>query len=194
MTEPEPGPGDELGRYRDYLLLLARHLVPPRLRPKCDPSDVVQQTLLEAHRDRGQYRGSDAELAGWLRQILARNLANLGREFDRQKRDVRREESLEGALEASSARLEAWLADGEAAPPEQAERNERLLRLAGALAALPEPQRQAVELRYLRGWSLKAIAEHLARSEPAVAGLLHRGMRQLRELLRDDGRGEPCPT
>lgn len=184
MADASPEPDDELTRYRGYLLLLARNQVPPHLQAKLDPSDVVQQTLLEAHRDREQFRGSAAELAGWLRRILARNLANLARDFDRQKRDGRREQSLEHVLEASSARLEAWLADDRASPSEHAERAERLLALAAALLALPEAQRQVVELRYLRGWSLKALAEHLARSESATAGLLHRGMRHLRELMK----------
>jgi RNA polymerase sigma-70 factor (ECF subfamily) len=174
----------DLDRYRDYLLLLARSQLSPRLRSKLDPSDLVQQTLLEAHRDRAGFTGeSGAQVAAWLRQILARNLANAARDFDRQKRDVNREQSLERSLEASSARLEAWLADGRASPPEQAERNELLLRLAAALMRLPDAQREVVELRYMQGWPLKDVAEHLGKTTPAVAGLLHRGLSQLREVF-----------
>src|SRR4051812_21221438 len=87
--------GQVLGRFRGYLRLLARVQLDPRLRAKIDPSDVVQQTLLEAYEKRGQFRGnSQAELAGWLRQMLAHNLADALRAFGQQKRDLGREQSL----------------------------------------------------------------------------------------------------
>jgi RNA polymerase sigma-70 factor (ECF subfamily) len=173
--------------FRDYLRVLASAQFDPRLHGKLDPSDVVQQTLLEAHRDAAQFRGSgNGELAVWLRRILARNLANAVRDLGRAKRDVNREQSLERALERSSVRLEGWLADAGLSPDDQAERNEQLLRLATALAGLPEGQREAVELRHLHGWSLLDIAEHLDRTPAAVAGLLHRGLDALRTLLTEE--------
>jgi RNA polymerase sigma-70 factor (ECF subfamily) len=173
-----------LERYRAYLRLLARAQLRPLLRGRLDDSDIVQRTLLEAHRHAGQYRGATSgELAAWLRQILARQLANAVRDETRQRRDVRRECSLEEAVEQSSARLEAWLAAEGSSPAEKVERDEQLLRLAGALPELPEGQREAVELRYLQGLSLKEIAEQLGRTPGAVAGLLHRGLEALRTRL-----------
>src|SRR5436309_9751289 len=103
--------GPTLERFRAYLCLLARMQLDPRLQAKLDPSDLVQQTLLQALQALDQFRGrSDAELAAWLRQILAHNLTKAARDLGRAKRDVARECSLEAALEQSSARLEAWLA------------------------------------------------------------------------------------
>jgi RNA polymerase sigma-70 factor (ECF subfamily) len=112
-------------------------------------------------------------------------LANVARDLGRDKRDVGRERSLEAALEESSARLEGWLAAEQSSPSESVERHERLLRLAEALAQLPKDQREAVTLHHLQGWSLAELAKHLGRSEAAVAGLLHRGFKKLRELLQD---------
>ena len=60
--------------YRDYLHLLARLQLDPRLRGKLDPSDVVQQTLVKAYQNRAQFRGHTAgEEAGWLRRILTKH-------------------------------------------------------------------------------------------------------------------------
>ena len=176
----------DLERYRSYLHLLARLQLDPRLRGKLDPSDVVQQALLQAYRGLEQFRGrSEAELAAWLRQTLAHCLGNALRDFTRDKRDVGRERSLEAALSQSSSRLEAWLAADQSSPSESVERHEQLLLLAGALAQLPQDQREAVTLHHLQGWSLAELAKHLDRSEAAVAGLLHRGFKRLRELLHE---------
>jgi RNA polymerase sigma-70 factor (ECF subfamily) len=184
MAEAHTEDRPDLERFRSYLLLLARTQLNPRLQAKLGASDVVQQTLLEAYRDAGQFHGqASAQLAAWLRQILARNLANVARDLDRDKRDIHREQSLERALEASSARLEVWLADGQSSPSARAERNEQLLDLSEALTALPEAQREVVELRYLKGWAIKDIAAQLGKSASATAGLLHRGMTQLRDHL-----------
>jgi RNA polymerase sigma-70 factor, ECF subfamily len=186
MSEARAGTELDLNRYRDYLLLLARVQLDPRWQAKLGASDLVQETLLEAHRDAGQFRGhTEAERMAWLRAILARNLANTVRDLRRQRRDIDRERPLANPLAESSQHLEAWLSDSGLAPPEQAERNERLVRLADALARLPEDRRTAVELRHFQGWSLDAIAEHLGRSASAVASLLHRGLLQLRDLLAE---------
>jgi len=174
--------------YRAYLTSVARLRLDPRLQSKVDPADVVQQTLLEAVRAQDQFRGhSAAEQKAWLRQILARNLANAVRDLWRGKRDPSRERSLEAALEESSSRLDSWLAAEQSSPSERAERNEQALRLAQALGALPDLQREALVLRHCQGWSVSQIGEHLGRSRAAVASLLRRGLAQLREVLHERG-------
>ena len=98
--------GLPLERFRHYLLLLARLHLGDRARAKIDASDVVQETLLEAHRKRSQFRGrTEAELAAWLRQMLAFSIADAHRALARAKRDVAREQSLEVALNESSSKL-----------------------------------------------------------------------------------------
>jgi RNA polymerase sigma-70 factor (ECF subfamily) len=173
-----------LEAYRDYLLVLARAHLAARLRAKLDPSDAVQQALLQAHAGRGQFQGrTPAELAAWLRQILANVLAGSARAFATAARDVEAERSLAAALEESSARLDRGLATGRSSPSEQAARGEELLRVSAALAGLPDDQRRAVELHHLAGLSLAEVGELMGRSGRAVAGLLVRGMRHLRQHL-----------
>ena len=108
-------------------------------------------------------------------------LANALRDFRRDRRDVNREQ----ALEASSARVEAWLAAEQSSPSERAERSEEAARLAAAIETLPEPQRQVVVLRHFHHWSLHDISREVGRSVSAVASLLHRGLVELRAKLQE---------
>jgi RNA polymerase sigma-70 factor (ECF subfamily) len=171
-------------QYRSYLLLLARMQLDARVQTKVDASDIVQQTMLEAHARQHQFQGDGAGLAGWLRRALANNLKDALRAQRREKRDIARERSLEAAVEHSSAQLAGWLAAGHSSPSHRAARNEDLLRMATALEQLPEPQREAVVLHHLQSWPLAEVARHLGRTEAAVAGLLHRGLKKLRELMQ----------
>jgi RNA polymerase sigma-70 factor (ECF subfamily) len=79
--------------------------------------------------------------------------------------------------------LAGWLAADQTSPSQAAVRNEELLRLADALATLPEPQREVVVLKHLRTWTLHQIGEHLGRTVPSVASLLRRGLEDLRRRL-----------
>jgi RNA polymerase sigma-70 factor (ECF subfamily) len=182
MNHEDP-PRRALERFRSYLLILARLQLGPGPGQRIDPSDVVQQTLLEAHAHLDQFHGDDSALAAWLRQALVNNLRDARRALHRGKRDVRRERSLDEAVEHSSARLGELLAAPQSSPSERAVRGEELLRLADALAGLPEAQREAIVLHHLQGCSLADTARRLDRTDAAVAGLLHRGLKTLRGLL-----------
>jgi RNA polymerase sigma-70 factor (ECF subfamily) len=183
---------EQFGRYRQYLLVLARLQIAPQLRGKLDPSDLVQQTLLKACEGADQLR-DEVTLAAWLRRILVNELAGELRRFRAEKRDLALERSLEARLAESSARLDAWLAGDGTTPSEQLEREDELIALSNALCGLADDQRRAVELRYLSGHSTLTIAEELEKSPAAVAGLLRRGVHNLRRLLASD-EGAPCPT
>jgi RNA polymerase sigma-70 factor (ECF subfamily) len=113
-------------------------------------------------------------------------MADAARLAGRAKRDAVRERSLQQALEDSSARLEAWLAAEQSSPSARAERNETILRLADALGQLPAANREALVLRHCQGLSVAEISARLGRTPPAVAGLLKRGLAELRTLMPDD--------
>ncbi len=191
MDHPTHTDQRSLERYGDYLRLLARLQLSPRLQSKLDASDVVQQALLQAHEGREQFRGqSEGEWLAWLRAILANALAAAVRRFSTESRDLDREHSLEADLDQSSSRLEGLLAADQSSPSERAGRAEELVRLAHAMACLPPDQRRVVELHHLKGLPVAEVAKIMDRTRPAVVGLLFRGLKRLRELLREPAEGE----
>jgi RNA polymerase sigma-70 factor (ECF subfamily) len=170
-----------LDQYRSYLMLLARWHWNPRLQGKLDPSDVVQQTLIQAWQGLHDFRGdTDAELKAWLRQILTRCLADLARNYRQQKRDVGKERSLDMLVTESSLRLEGWLDDQQSSPQEKAARNEQLVHLAKVIGSLPDAQQEAVTLFHLHNLSVQEVSLLMDRSVASVASLLKRGLRTLR--------------
>jgi RNA polymerase sigma-70 factor (ECF subfamily) len=178
---------DDLERYRDYLHLLARLHLDSRLRGKVDLSGVVQQTMLDAYQARLRSPAAGEGPKAWLRRILANNLTDEVRKVTAAARDVERERSLEQALNASSARIEGWLAAEQSSPSQRAVREEEVTHLAAALAQLPDDQRTAVELHHLQGLPLAEVAAQLDRSKGATAALLFRGLKKMRQLLEDRG-------
>jgi RNA polymerase sigma-70 factor, ECF subfamily len=187
VTETADAGQQPLACYRDYLLLLARLQMHAHMQAKLDASDVVQQALLQAHQAQDQFRGhSEGERRAWLRKILANTLATEARKFAGEGRDISRERSIEQQLDQSSSRLEILLAAEQSSPSERAVRSDELLRLAYGLARLPADQRQVVELHHLQGLAVADVAERIGRSRPAVVGLLYRGLKRLRELLRSE--------
>jgi RNA polymerase sigma-70 factor (ECF subfamily) len=184
MSDPLPNIDLASERFRPYLRLLAEAQLGRRGWPGVDPSDIVQQTLLDAYKDRENYRGqSEGERLAWLRRLLACNLADAARSLGRAKRDLRRVRSLEDALDHSSARLESWLAADQSSPSCRAIRNEAVLRMAEALGQLAEDNRRALILRHCQGLSLAEISQAMGRTPQAVAGLLKRGLAELRKLM-----------
>ena len=184
MTSPNPAIVCRLEEYRGYLRVLAAAVLAPRYQGKVDLSGVVQWTLYEAAKspsfgwldDRDQCRA-------YLRTLLGRNLTDEVRKFQTERRDVAREQSLQHLLDDTNLRLEAILASPELSPSQVLSKNEQLLQVTLALTHLPDAQRQALILRYLQQASITDIAVALNRTTDAVAGLLKRGLKELRLLL-----------
>jgi RNA polymerase sigma-70 factor (ECF subfamily) len=180
-----------LAEHRPWLQLLARLEIDSRLAGKYSASDVVQQTLLEAWRDWGQFRGSDERgRKAWLRQILAHQLARLGRQFTAQKRYVNRER-LAASLERSSLRLEQFFAADQTSPSQQVLAREESLELARVLEQLPADYRQVLLLRHLEELSHEQIAERMQRSVGAVRMLWLRALNELRLRMSDGTSARP---
>jgi RNA polymerase sigma-70 factor (ECF subfamily) len=174
-----------LEAYRNYLELLARTGIDAALRGMADPFDLVQETLVKAYRRFSQFRGrTEGELVAWLRQILANNLADLGRRYRRARaRRVGREQSLEQALRASSSALDRLLAAEGPSPSESAEQRELAVVLADALAELSAAHREVLVLRSLQERRWVDVAKRLRRSVGAVRMLWARALKQLRPLI-----------
>lgn len=188
----EPAAREELfERYRPYLNLLARGQLGRHLRKKCDPSDLVQETLLEAHRDFGAFQGArEAELLAWLRRILAHNLCNEARRYAALQRDASREVSLEQmrqGLDQSSLTLGRCLADGGPSPSSIAARGDAEVKLASLLSELPEDYQTVLLLRVLEGMSTEEVAERMERTPGAIRMLQMRALTALRGLIDQQG-------
>jgi RNA polymerase sigma-70 factor (ECF subfamily) len=179
--------GQLLELYRQYLTLLARLQINRRLQRKVDASDVVQETFLEAHRDFTQFRGAgERELLGWLRQILASNLANVVRHYQgTRRRDVRLERELTLQLDQSSRALEPGLVAPHSSPSQQAVRREEAVLLADALGRLPDDYREVLLLRHLEGLSFPEMAERMGRSLDSVKNVWARALARLRRSVGD---------
>jgi RNA polymerase sigma-70 factor, ECF subfamily len=176
---------DSFEPYRDYLLLVARGMIGVSYRGKVEAEELVNESLFDAFQQRERFKGTtEAECIAWLRRILTDNVTDALRFLHRDKRDINKEQRLViPEWDQSCSRL-FEITSGFTSPSVKAVKNEQELLLAGALAELPENQRIAVECHHLHGCSLAETAEALGCTVPAVAGLLRRGLRQLRETLQ----------
>jgi RNA polymerase sigma-70 factor (ECF subfamily) len=177
--------GSLLGIYRRYLSVLARTQISRRLQGKADASDLVQETLLEAHRHFRDFRGtSEGEFIAWLRSILAGLIANHVRRYlGTKRRDARLERALATELSDASGVLGAELAADVSSPSEQAVNHEASVQLAGALEMLPDHYREVIMLRHLEGLPFAQVAERMGRSVESVEKLWVRALARLRQTL-----------
>jgi RNA polymerase sigma-70 factor (ECF subfamily) len=179
--------GQLLELYRNYLLVLATTQFDRRLRRRLSPSDVVQETMLAAHRDFGQFKGqSEPQFLAWLRQILIHCLHGVIETHLKAKmRDVRREisiENLAGALDRSTARLSELLVDKAPSPGAPMRQRESAVEFANRLAALRPQYREIIIMRNLRGLSFGEIAERMQRNPGAVRMLWLRAVDKLKQM------------
>jgi RNA polymerase sigma-70 factor (ECF subfamily) len=164
------------------LAVVARAEIGSWLQAKVDASDLVQQTLLDAHRGLANFRGrNEAEWLGWLRQILSHNAADFVRHYgEAAKRKAAREVPLAADSRRSNASPFEPAAEIET-PSEMLIRRETELQLADAIAALPEDYQEVIVLRNLQRLPFDEVARRMGRSRPAAQMLWMRAIRTLRE-------------
>jgi RNA polymerase sigma-70 factor (ECF subfamily) len=182
----EAAQGRLLELYRNYLRLMARTLISQPLRVRLDASDLVQDTLLKAHREFACFLGStEPELIAWLRQILVRSLSDQVKRHRAGKRDVRREEALEVMFDRSSAAVQQALAAPVSSPSSIASRREQAVLLADALEKLPSDYREVFIARNLEHIPFDQIAARMGRTSGAVHKLWTRTMLSLKRMLEE---------
>lgn len=175
--------------YRNYLRLLVTSQLERKLQSRVSPSDIVQETFLEANRDFDSFCGSSSrEFCAWLRQILVNNLHRVVEQHVlAKKRDVRREISLEAlasSLEQSTARLESILPDPGTSPSSNVQQLELEVVLADKLIELPADYREVIVLRHIEALPFEEVAKRMGRSAGAARMLWLRAIQSLREKMQ----------
>lgn len=183
--------GDLFDRYRRYLILVAEREFPPQLRAKESPSDIVQDTFLDAQAGFAGFRGlTEHEFYAWLRRALLRRVIKSHRRYQRtEKRDIRHEECCichecqEWHLQ-TSRRVTT--------PSAYAVADEKQWQICQALDQLADDYRQVILLHHRDGFDFNVVAVRMSRSEAAVRKLWTRAIKQLQVRLEEmDGSGYP---
>lgn len=192
LTAARQGDGDAFGRlfeeFRRSLLLLAQRELPPGVRGKMGPSDIVQETAVDARCDFHGFRGrTTEECYAWLRSILRNNVVDAVRRYETSlKRQADREISL---TSESGDRAGGLLPVRHSPPDNSAIRREEAVMLGHALERLPVDYREVLRLRYWDGLSFVEIATRLGRSAEAIRKVWYRAIRRLQEELASESTG-----
>jgi RNA polymerase sigma-70 factor (ECF subfamily) len=175
--------GEALESCRAYLLLVANRELDDDLQAKGAPSDLVQDTFLEAQRDFGRFHGDSPEaLRAWLRQILLHNIANFTRRFrDTNRREIAREVTLDCDRPSTAGPFQ--FATSDPSPSAEVMADERAAALDAAIGRLPKDYRRIIELRHGDGLSFVEISCQLGRSDNAVRKLFFRAVERLKQEL-----------
>lgn len=172
--------GEVLQSFRNYLLLLADDELGNEVKAKVSPSDVVQDSFLEARHDFAQFAGSTPEqFHAWVRRILLNNVSNVLRDFcGTKRRDISRETPL-GNSHAGD------IADSRSAisPSGTAIRHEELDKLQNALTRLPSHYQEVIHWRNYERASFAEIGQHLHRTAAAARKLWIRALEMLQQEL-----------
>jgi RNA polymerase sigma-70 factor (ECF subfamily) len=161
--------------------------IDPRVAARLDPSDVVQDTLAEAHRRLDDYLAAQpVPFYLWLRQLAQDRLIDLHRRHVlASRRSVGREVPAGPELsDASVTELADRITSRAPGPSEAAHRREQAGLLRAALTRLPDTDREVLILRHLEELTPREIADVLGVTQAVVYS---RHLRALRRLRREIG-------
>lgn len=159
------------------------------MRAKVEAEDILQQVYVQVIRqiDRFENRGPKSFL-NWVYTILDNKIIDARRSMARQARNVAREATLPtGSLTDSYADLLDQVFADVNSPSRDARRDEAVGALMACLSALPEPHRQLIQLRFLDGLPVAAVAARLNKTEAAVVALSKRALDALRSAMERMG-------
>ena len=190
LQEAQAGDGrafdDLFARHRAYLRQVVALRLDPRIRPRLDPSDVVQEAQLEAFRRFGDFlQRRPMAFRLWLRKTTFERLLMLQR-YHRQaaRRSVDREV---GLPDESALMLVQQLVAGGSTPSKRLEHSETARRVREVLARLSETDREILLMRNLEGLSNQEVAEVLQIESVAASQRYGRALLRLRKLLLASG-------
>jgi RNA polymerase sigma-70 factor (ECF subfamily) len=179
--------GAMLEQHRSRLRRMIALRLDPRLHGRIDPSDVIQETYLEASVRLAEYlQKPTMPFFLWLRFLAGQKLVTLHRHhLGRQMRNAGREVSLyRGRLpETTSAALAAQLLGHEPRPSEAAIRAELKVRLQEALNTMEPLDREILALRHFEQLSLAEAAQVLGLTESGACRRHLRALKRLKEIL-----------
>lgn len=178
--------GAALDEHRDRLKRMVALRIDDRLNGRVDPSDVIQETLLEATQRRAEFEADPSPgLFLWLRFLAIQQLQlHHRRHLGVKARDARREVSLQAAApEADSRALAAHLLGHDTRASEALLRAERRLRLADALDRMDPIDREVLALRHFERLSNAECARVLQLGDSAATKRYVRALRRLKDLL-----------
>jgi len=189
----DPQAFDELfARHRPYLRQVIELRLDSKLRARVDPSDIVQETQLEAFRRLADYlERRPMAFRLWLRKTAHERLLMVQRHHrGAARRSIRREVQLP---DGSSFQLAQQLLDPSLTPGQLAERRELARQVRQAVGQLSEIDREILLMRNLEGLSNHEVAQVLQIDPAAASQRYGRALLRLRKLLLDSGLMESDP-